>query len=359
MSDHPEVLLRVDVPDGMTFAPAVPANHTRTIEAVEWNGARALRLDGLALLPQALPADLRLEADVAVEEPAYPGFVFHAADAETFELAYAVPHASGLWDAIQYDPVAHGGNTWQLHHGPCFQAAAEIPTGRWFHLRVDVCGGRAAVRVDNQTPLIVPHLFHGLRAGLAGLWTYRPAFFRNLEIRDDAEVPAAPVSPDGRSSVGAGAGESETGDPATRRGDPGGMPWIPVDAWSLQGHGRVLCESGARLVLNRYLPARDEAAVLERHFAIAEEGTVGLSFGFSDTLVLEIDGTPAFTGENIFRGFADRPSRGYAELGTYRVERRLDPGSHRIGVRLGATEPFGWGLVLEMRGPGLRLLQPA
>ena len=80
-----------------------------------------------------------------------------------------------------------------------------------------------------------------------------------------------------------------------------------------------------------------------------------LSFGFSDALSLEMDGTVVYTGEHLFSGFADRPSRGYAELGTHRLERRLQSGPHQIRARLRVTEPFGWGLALQMRGPGLRL----
>jgi hypothetical protein len=62
---------------------------------------------------------------------------------------------SGEWDALQYDPVFHGSNTWQLYHGPGYQREAQVPTGRWFRLKVDTCGMRAAVSVDGQPSLEV------------------------------------------------------------------------------------------------------------------------------------------------------------------------------------------------------------
>jgi len=45
---------------------------------------------------------------IGADEPAYPGIAFRVADVLNFELAYAVPHVSGQWDALQYDPVFHG-----------------------------------------------------------------------------------------------------------------------------------------------------------------------------------------------------------------------------------------------------------
>ena len=130
--------------------------HATQAEVVTWQGRQVLRLeDGLALVPDHRLMNASIEVLVGADGPAYPGVAFRLADVLNFELAYAVPHVSGEWDALQYDPVFHGSNTWQVYHGPSYQRAARVPTGRWFRLKVDFCGDRAAVSVAGQPPLVV------------------------------------------------------------------------------------------------------------------------------------------------------------------------------------------------------------
>ena len=95
---------------------------------------------------------------------------------------------------------------------------------------------------------------------------------------------------------------------------------------------------------------------LIRRFEMPQEGEVTFEFGFSDVLSLELDGQVIFSGENTFKGFADRAARGYAELGMQSLQRVLAPGRHCLTAMLRATEPFGWGLALAAYGKGLRWL---
>jgi hypothetical protein len=150
---------------------------------VTWQDRPALRLeDGLALLSGFQVADASIEVSIGTDGPAYPGIAFRLADVANYELAYAVPHVSGQWDAVQYDPVFHGSNTWQVYHGPAYQGSAEVPVGRWFRVKVDCYGDRAAIAVDDQPPLVVERLAHRLAAGMVGLWTYLPAYFADLRV---------------------------------------------------------------------------------------------------------------------------------------------------------------------------------
>jgi hypothetical protein len=82
--------------------------HAKANEITLWQGRQALRLeDGLALIPTRKLTNASLEVMIGVDGPAYPGIAFRVADVANYELAYAVPHVSGQWDAIQYDPVFH------------------------------------------------------------------------------------------------------------------------------------------------------------------------------------------------------------------------------------------------------------
>jgi len=306
--------------------------HAAQAQVVTWHGREALRLEnGLALIPNHQTTDASIEVLIGADESAYPGVAFRLADILNFELAYAVPHVSGQWDALQYDPVFHGSNTWQVFHGPGYQRAAQVPTGHWFRLKVDFCGTRAAISVDGQPPLVVEGLAHPTGAGLFGLWTYLPAYFCDLRVSacSEGDIP---------------------------RGERPGVAEGTVKAWFVEGYGVVTCEPNGVTNLNRYLPVALGDVRLTRRFEIPVEDEVAFEFGFSDVLSLELDGELIYSGENTFKGFADRGARGYVELGTQSLKRTLAPGTHCLTAVLRASEPFGWGLTLAAHAEGLRWL---
>jgi len=312
--------------------PGIISAHASEAEVVTWQGRRALKLvDGLALIPDLEVRDASIEVWIGAEGPAYPGVAFRVQDVVNFELGYAVPHASGLWDAMQYDPVFHGSNTWQLYHGPAYQKEVAVPTGEWCRLRVDVQGDRASFGVGDQPPLVVGRLARGQREGMVGLWTFRPAYFSDLRISGCRGLPEmdwqAPAAPEGQ-----------------------------IDEWFMEGFGVVQCDPGGVVNLNRHLPISVGEVTLTRRLEAMADGELQISLGFSDELSLELDGEILFEGSNTFGGFADYEARGYSYQGKYAVGRMLSKGVHRLTARLKVTEPFGWGLVAALVGQGVRLL---
>lgn len=305
---------------------------TERAEIVTWQGRAALRLEnGLALLPDLSLTNASMEVSIGVEQAAYPGLAFRLADRVNYELAYPVPHVSGQWDAIQYDPVFHASNTWQLYYDAPYQRAADIPTGRWFRFRADFFGERAAFAVDDQPPLIVEKLARPVAAGGLGLWTYLPAYFCDLRVRPlDEPIPGA--------------------------GQPASAPPDAVTAWFAEGFGVIACEPNGLANLNRYLPAALGEIRLTRRFELAAPAEVTLAFSFSDILTLELDGAAVFEGETRFKGFADRIGRGYVEPRAHILRKSLESGIHRLTAALKVAEPFGWGLALSAHADGLRWL---
>ena len=301
-------------------------------EVVTWQGREALRLqNGLAVIPGPQMADATIEVMIGTEGAAYPGVAFRAVDVLNFELAYAPPHSSGRWDALQYDPVCHGSNTWQVYSGPCYQREAQVPTGGWYRLRVSYHGSRAAVSVDGQPPLIVEKLAYPARPGMIGVWAYLPAHFCDLRVStcDGLDGPA------------------------------GILPHIPdgvVEEWFVEGFGVVVGELHGVVNLNSHLPMSAGEARLNRRFELADEAPVRFEFGFSDALSLELDGQTVFSGENTYQGGDDPATQGYVELGAHTIRRTLEGGPHLLTAALRVSEGFGWGLAFAAHGEGLRWL---
>ncbi len=294
-------------------------------QTVLWQGRQALRLQaGSALIRGLTIADALVELDLGVEPgAAYPGLAFRGDDPQEIELLYCQPHTSGQWDALQYDPVFHGSNTWQIYHGPGYQAPATVPHSRWITLQVELRGNTATARIlgDDSPPLTVPHLAHGNASGRLGVWTFQPAYFSELRVRPLDPAPAQSAQP--------------------TQPDPQGD-------WHLEGYGPIWPEPNGTLNLNRYLPTSEKPAVLQREFSAGPDGKVELRFGFSDELRLRVDGTEVFHGTHRFTGFGGRENRGYIEPDAHRLPLKLTPGRHTLTAELTAYEPFGWGLALQL-----------
>jgi hypothetical protein len=306
--------------------------HTSEAEVVTWKGRKALKLvDGLAVVPGLETSNVNIQVEIGADDPAYTGIAFRVSDVLNYELVYAVPHCSGLWDALQYDPVFHGSNTWQLYHGPPYQKEATVPMGEWYRVKVDVKGYRAAFTIGDQPPLVLGRLAHPARTVLVGIWTFRPAYFRDLRISPCEELP-----------------DSEWHDPVPPQG--------VISEWFLEGFGRVECEPNGILNLNRYLPIALEEVQLTRQFEALSDDDLELAFGFSDELSLQLDDQVIFTGKNTFVGFGDYQERGYAHSDMESLRQPVTRGIHRLTATLKVTEGFGWGMVLTIQGRHARLL---
>jgi hypothetical protein len=302
----------------------------RTAEITALDGCPVLKLDGMIVVAEQTFSDVRIEVEILVRESCYPGIAFRIADDNNFELAYAVPHASNQPDAIQYDPVFNRSNTWQLYNGQPYQKAAAIPTGKWFPLRIAIKGRRAAVWVEDQPPLIIENLAHPHTSGSIGLWTYKPAFFRNLRISTPGEISRG-------------------------QGKPAQAPLGTITAWERQDGQILRCEPNGILNLNRYMQPSRQGVKVSRSFQLSGPSKVMIGVGFSDELTLFIDGKNIFQGSHLFKGFKDIPSRGWVSPDHKKIELLLAAGTHTIEAELKVTEPFGWGLIITLNSQNLHL----
>jgi hypothetical protein len=219
--------------------------------------------------------------------------------------------------------VFHHSNTWQVYHGPCYQHPAAVPTGCWFRLSLDVKGERAAVSVDDQPPLVVEKLAYSPAAGKVGVWTYLPAYFRDLRV-----YPGRDISYNGEFPR-----------------HPEGI----IANWQLRGVGEVAVEPNGSLNLNRWLPITTSPAHLAHRFSLSQGRQVEFAFGFSDFLTLAVDEQSIFDGENLWQGMqTGYDTHGYIIAGQQRASRWLDAGEHEITAELAASEGFGWGLICQI-----------
>jgi hypothetical protein len=164
-------------------------------KVAEFQGRPCLALDGgAAILKDFEMRDGILDVDVVTSAGrGFVGFQFRIdGTGANAEEVYLRPHKSGYPDALQYTPVLNTGANWQLYNGPGFTGAVDIPSGVWFHLRLEVTGARAKLYVkDMEKPaLVMDDLKSGVQKGQVALWVLTGAtYFSNFEVRTAPDAP--------------------------------------------------------------------------------------------------------------------------------------------------------------------------
>lgn len=89
------------------------------------------------------------------QQRGFPGFAFRLQDPANFENFYMRPHQSGNPDATQYTPIFNGQAGWQLYHGEGYSKAFTFKFNQWHHIKIEVHGLQAEIYIDDmQNPLI-------------------------------------------------------------------------------------------------------------------------------------------------------------------------------------------------------------
>lgn len=315
---------------------------------------------GIALMPNTLFADGTIEFDVAIHGQAgFAGVLFRAASSNDYELIYLRTHRSRQWDALQYTPINAGQESWQLYSGEGYNASAELPANRWVHVRVVVDGYGAEVFVDGASvpQLRVRDLKREWQAGRVGLWGRSgAASFSNVKVTPldrprptrSANAPAPGMITQwsiSRSIAAAGL-------------DLSGMPAVTFEP--------VTAEASGILNIARYRspsterPADDDGrdVVFARAvLRVARERRARVSFGFSDDVVVFLDGRPVFAGRSGYL-LRDGSDLGTLSVGTTALDLLLTPGRHELTFAV--IEAFGgWGVAAKIEGAPDVTVEPA
>ena len=296
--------------------------------------------------------DGAIEIDLAVtSERAFHGVVWRLVDDESFESFFLRPHQVGNPDAIQYTPVFHGVGGWQLYHGPGFGAPITFPIDAWFTVRIVFTGSRAEAYVaDLETPaLAIGELKRAVAPGRVGIQVGGPGLhvsgFRYEVGTADFRVPAPPpverlpgVVPAWAISDPFGE-EAFPGDPILDPARLANRTWTPLasEPSGLADLARVNGLSEGRDTVFARTTIRSAHAQVK-----------ALELGFSDRVVVYLNGRALFRGNDTYR------SRDYRFLGSIgywdTLYLPLEEGPNEL--LLAVSETFGgWGIQARFPDP--------
>ena len=286
--------------------------------------------------------DGTIQVDLALSgERSFPGLVWRV-KGDTYESFFVRPHQSGNPDSVQYTPVFNDVSAWQLYTGSGFWAPIELPLERWFSLRVCFAGDRGEAYIDDmESPALV---------------------FRRLRLPVAAGGIGILASPDGVHYAGFNYDPTVPhlrGAPLrAEEMQPGTVPgwWVSnlvaegVAPAAARTWKYLEAEPSGLANLARVHPLGTTLnTVFARTTLLTQSaGIRPMDLGFSDRIVVYLNGRPVFAGRDDYR------SRDYRFLGSIgwwdTVFLPLAQGENELVVAV--SETFGgWGLQARFQDP--------
>ncbi|NAY90925.1 hypothetical protein GTQ34_03250 [Muricauda sp. JGD-17] len=287
-----------------------------------------------------------IEYDIYMKETrGFPGVYFrvNGTNAEHF---YIRPHQSGNPDANQAVPLTKGISPWQFYFGPKYSFVYDYPVDEWMHVKIVVHEDKAQVYLDHaEKPNLSWQLFHEVKAG--GLsFTGGGAsgmHLANFKINNEA-YEIKDFKPGERESIEGAIAQWEVSDKFEEQ-----LLDEPNDLQSLidgrKWGEKIVLEEGVAANISRKVELRDNTpgnTVFAKISITAKRDQIRLfEFGYSDRVVVLLNGQPIYKGTNGFR------TRDYRYLGTIglfdAVYLNLKKGKNTL--LLAVSENFGGWLV--------------
>ncbi|TAI48822.1 hypothetical protein [Flagellimonas allohymeniacidonis] len=287
-----------------------------------------------------------IEYDIYMTETrGFPGVYFRSngSDAEQF---YIRPHQSGNPDANQAVAVFKGITPWQFYFGPKYSFVYDYPVDQWMHVKIVVHDDKAQVYLDHaEKPNLSWQLFHEAKAGgltfTGGL--ANGIHLANFKVNKD-EFELKDFNPGEREPIEGAIAQWEVSDKFEEKllDNPNNVQSvINGRKWGQ----KIVLEEGVAANISRKVELRDDTpgnTVFAKLTITANKDETRLfEFGYSDRVVVLLNGEPIYKGNNGFR------TRDYRYLGTIglfdAVYLNLKKGKNTL--LLAVSENFGGWLV--------------
>lgn len=300
----------------------------------------SMTLKGVSFLNGTIEYDIFLK-----KAPAFPGVDFRINDSEA-EHFYLRPHQSGNPDANQAIPITKGISPWQLYYGPRYSFPYQYSYEDWTHVKIVVAGSRAQVYLNHASlPNLSWNLFHEPREGgirftggntealhLANITIDK----ENHEIKDFNPIERKPIEglvP--QWEVSDKFEEKLIQEPKALKTVIDGRSWGK----------KIVVEEGTAANISREVELYNDKpgnTVFARTSITSDKDQIKLfEFGYSDRVVVILNGQPLYRGTNAFR------SRDYRYLGTVGLFDAvyLDLKKGKNTLIMAVSEDFGGWLV--------------
>jgi len=337
-----------------TFGSAAVKEFESEISTCVSDGVGIAYLDGVDFQNGVIECDL-----YSPSPKAYLGIVFRIASLTGFECIYFQPHTSGKRDAVQYDPIFNMSATWQLYNGESYQAAADIPTKKWFHVKIEVTGDFAKVYLDNNPKEILNvELKHDLISGGVGVYSYHPAIFKNFKVTKSETIAASEKQHAANTDNKTYISSWLISEPYNNYDFKIEKPFLKDSL--ITTYHQIDTEDGYLMNLNRHFTkSKAKNTVLAKVVLNSEKAQKkNFHFGYSDKIKVYLNSNELFFGDNSFHESESYADRGYVSDKQETLELPLVKGENEIILEI-AEEKFGWGFIARLEDlKGIEIKKP-
>ncbi len=285
-----------------------------------------------------------IELDVFLKkEQGFPGVYFRQKQGQS-EGFYLRPHLPGKPDATQAISVYNGLASWQIYFGPTYSFAYDFEYDRWTHVKLVVNGHKAQVFLDHATaPHLSWYLKHTPQAGAISLGGGGAAMhYANFTISSDSSlVQFNPIIEKARTNTIQEWTVSNKFYEAVLKNKNRLDSLLLSAKWEheLKADGTGIADLSK--VVQRY-EGQGNTVLVRCRINSSTSQTKLFHFGYSDRVVVLLNGQPLYQGNNQYR------SRDYRFLGTIglfdAVYLPLQKGANEL--ILAVSEDFGgWGII--------------
>lgn len=313
---------------------------------------------GYATLKNQTFEDGIIEFDVYMTERAgFPGVMFRQFDEQNGESFYLRPHQSGNPDANQGAPIINGITAWQLYFGASYSVPYQYRFHDWTHVKLVVQGQQAQVYLDHsEEPNLSWKLVHASKPGKISFGGGGAAVhYANFQVYPGEGtiknfMPAEPKGLEGvvkEWTISDKFEEKELDDIENLDALIQSRTWtstLGIDEKTAANISRIH---------QRYGNVPGNTAFARLEIETSRSITRLFEFGYSDRVVVILNGSPIYRGNNRWR------SRDYRYLGTIglfdAVYLPLKKGKNTL--LLAVSEDFGGWLITGrfLQDEGLRI----
>lgn len=309
-----------------------------------FDNRETLLLNGKAILKDTQFTNGTIEVDVyANSNRSFAGLIFRKQQ-NTMEEVYMRLHKSSQADAIQYSPTFNEELTWQLYKE--YQANITFKTEGWNTLRIEIHGYNAVVFVNNEKVLTVDNLRTNHDKGELGLFALFNNRFSNFKvtprdlIRQTIPNTKKHIAPNIISQWNITKAFSFNKDS------------LNFDNILKENYTTVSTDKSGLLPFSKYIE-KPSAGNFEKNtevYAIAStiiesnNNQVKLfSFDYSDKIIVFLNGTPIFKGNNTFRSKGIQ-YQGHIDINANKLYLNLKKGENTLHCVV-IDKANGWGII--------------
>jgi hypothetical protein len=284
--------------------------------------------------------------------PAKPEFAsaiyFHRKDEREQEIVYLrVPKMTDPFanEGIQYCPILHGVNMWDMY--PQYQAAATAKADEWNHIKLVISGMQMQVFVNNSLRLTVPKLEGREHSG--NIAFDGDSYISNIEIKpnETEELPQVEGVDLTRHEANYIRNWSITQPTTLEEGrEPTTFRDLPKDEAFTE---KIAAERYGLINLTRRFGATEKRRIvwLKAVITVKEPTFVNLQLGFSDEIWLYLNDQITYTDKNIFRQNMKKYPDGRISVQNGNTRLKLKKGENQLLVGV-SNDFYGWGLMARL-----------